>query len=283
MKKSIVIAGVISCMLASSLSALAWYRIPGVNCPYDEGAFYSPDIPDYADSPSIFGEAYLAAHGMEVYDPKRHEQSKIYGKHLADMLEQLKEILQLDILNSKDLSLEALLRTSSSVNTVNTSTESLNSNGLIERTRNKNLFREGNRSNYQAYSKAEQLQALADAYRQVADDCKANMADLEARSEAINEALEHSASAEGYMQAVQAASQLQAIREAEKLRFNSILNDYLALLYLEQMKEEDENRLAKIHKPKYRVADPYNITEADEIMYPELRALRENRSHFVDF
>lgn len=278
-KKTLVVLGV--AMLIGTISAAAWDRIPGVNCPYDESAFYSPTTPDYADSPSIYGESYLAAHGMDVYDPKRHEESKKYGKDLADILNLIKHGTLLKELNHLSLGNNEQQRNQQAIFATDDVTKHLFSEGLIDRVQQKKIFRDGTISNYQPDSlKKEQLQLLSRAYMEIAQDAKTNLDDLQLRTAALDEAVRNSVNAQGYMQAEQAKNQINALREAEELRYNALLNDYMNLMFLEELKAEDEDNRRFVNRPVYRMADPYNITDIDKVLYPKIE---REKAHFVDF
>lgn len=281
-KKKLVVALTICMLFVCSVTVFA-RLIRGVDYPNDESTFYDPDVVDYADSPSVFGIRYLMAHGtgVGVYDKKRHEESIKYGKNLLDMLDMIKQITGMKELSTISLGADSLSRGKENIDDITDVTMNLNSSKIIENIQGKKIFRDGSISNYQLESiKEEQLEALVQAYAAIAEDAKMNLEDLEMRTAALNEAVEKSANAQGYMQAVQARNEINALREAEEMRYNAILNDYLNLLYLEGLKEEDEENRRVANAPRFRVADPYNITETDKKLYPNVE---REKSHFVDF
>ncbi|WP_407396689.1 hypothetical protein [Anaerovibrio sp.] len=279
-KKIVFIVFTICLLLICTMSAFA-RLIPGVDYPFDEAAFYSADTPDYADSPSVFGIRYLTSHAMDVYDPKRHQESIKYGNDFRNMLEILKQITGLKELNTLPFGFGSLSQGKENIEDITDATMNLNSSKVIGNIQGKKIFRDGSISNFQPESlKKEQLEALAQAYAAIAEDAKKNLEDLEMRTAALDEAVERSANAQGYMQAVQARNEINALREAEEMRYNAILNDYLNLLYLEGLKEEDEENRRVANAPRFRVADPYNITETDKKLYPNVE---REKSHFVDF
>lgn len=281
MKRKVSFILTICILFLGTLTAFGWERIPGVNCPYDEAAFWSSDTPDYADSPSIYGERYLMEHATEVYDPKRHSEQIKTNSSLSSILDMVKQITGLKELNILSFGSDSLAKNKNDIENINKNTQNLNSAQVISDIQGKKIFRDGSISNYQLDTlKKEQLEALVAAYAAIAEDAQKNLEDLEMRTAALNEAIENSVNAQGYMQAVQARNEINALKEAEELRYNALLNDYMNLLYLEGLKEEDEDNRRTANKPRYRVADPYNLTETDKLLYPN--AVRE-KSHFVDF
>ena len=275
-RKKVIIVGTVLFLLGGMMSAFG--GIPGITEPYNPPAFYSPTVPDYEDSPSVFGTRYLISHSQEVYDPKRHSESVKYGKNLMDILEMVKEVTGLKVRNTTPLGNHG----QENIEKIIVDTNNMNSLEIISKIQGKKIFRDGSTvSNFQAPDiKKEQLEALAQAYAAVAQDAKMNMTDLEYRMAALDEAVKKSADGAGYLQAVQSKNEINSLREAEELRYNALLNDYLNLLYLESIKEQDEEIRRMANNPRFRVADQYNLTEADKILYPN--AVRE-KSTFIDF
>ncbi len=106
-KKGVALVLVGGFLLGASTVAMARI-IPGVDEPFNPGAYYSPTTPDPEDSPSTFFYRDLGWNGGQVYDPTREKYKKEKVKNWQDILNIMLQKLDLNTINLRMLSSDNL-------------------------------------------------------------------------------------------------------------------------------------------------------------------------------
>lgn len=101
-KKAVAIVLMGGFLLGASTVAMARI-IPGVDEPFNPGAYYSPTTPDPADSPSTYFYRDLGWNGGQVYDPTREKHKIEKVKNWQDILDIMLQKLDLNNLNIRML------------------------------------------------------------------------------------------------------------------------------------------------------------------------------------
>lgn len=256
--------------------------IPGVDRPFDPGAYYSSTEISYRDSPSPFFFRDLAANGGTVLDTMRKAKSVLFSGDFTNLASIFTSKTRNDEINTSPFSADVLKKTSMNVSAIqgNTSKIAQSSNSL--EIREGELFRRPDRydESTNSYDEKAQLSWLEKTYSSFVQAAKDSLADSARQGEALNTIMENAYNANGDLQASQASAELDAFNQAMNARRNNLLANYAALKAAHNMKQEDEELrgIREIDKVSTRISDPYKPTAEDEKVFT-----RPSAPGFKDF
>ena len=244
--------------------------IPGVDEPFDPGAYYSETAISYADSaPSTFALRELSK--GTVYDKTRHEKSIPYTKDFMDWLDAVIARTGIMERNTKPQDKSIQQKTTADIQAVRQDAASLYRGGEYESLMKKHLFRSTNdySEDESAYSKDAQHKALEEKYIHLAKAAEDAVKNTDADEAAYAQIMENVKNAQGEMEIEQAAAQLAALQEAELAKRNALLSNLAELRAIQKQIEMDEH-LASVRateNAKLRVEDPYRDASRPDQAY----------------
>ncbi len=244
--------------------------IPGVDEPYDPGAYYSETAISYADSaPSVFALRELSK--GTVYDKTRHVKSILFKDDFMSWLDTLIARTGIMERNIKPQDKAVQQQTAADIQAVRQDAASLYRGGEYETLMRRQLFRSTN--NYSkdesAYSKDVQHKALEEKYSTFAKAAEDAVKNTEADEVAYAQIMENVKNAQGEVEIEQAEAQLAALQEAELAKRNVLLSNLAELRAIQKQIEMDEHLAAirATENAKLRVEDPYRETSRPDQAY----------------
>lgn len=121
--------------------------IPGVDVPYDPGAYYSATAISYADSaPSTFALRELSK--GSVYDKTRHDKSILFGSDFKSWLEAMIERTGIMERNTKPQDKAVQAMTTAEIKAVRQEASDLYHGDEYQKLMNSQLFRSTNQQSY---------------------------------------------------------------------------------------------------------------------------------------
>lgn len=236
-------------------------QIPGVDKPYNEGAYYDPTVVDEADSPSVFALRDIAANGGTVYDYTREVKSIIFGNYFKDLVNITGIKLDNSLINATKLSADSLENMQNRLDTMNNTTANIINNVNLDNQH----FRQINTDEFEAYAGKiydykEQSLFLSEHYKAMAEKAGENLDSQMEDMDAIATAINLSNNAIGEMQAGQSRNNLEAINAAVYNRRNVLMANMANIMALRQLQELDEKyREGEISdQTRMGVVNPYN-------------------------
>jgi len=253
--------------------------IPGVDEPFDPGAYYSSTAISYADSPSTFFYRDLAGGGNIVHDPDRKDRnvlSEAQFKQIFDALKKLLKYKELDLLpfaaSMKDKIAGAQNQTqklgqsksvADSVDQAFGNPQSTNAE-LADRTAVK------------------QISYLNEVYRAATDSASKSLQNGQMRQNLIQETVARASDPEGAMQAQQAKNELHSLRHEELLERNMLLGNLTSLIAAKQKADLDreirENRARFDGIQQIQFSDPYHLDAYESRIFKKPKPIG-----FLDF
>lgn len=244
--------------------------IPGVDEPFDPGAYYSETAISYADSPSTFTMRDLAGNGWQVKDVTRGIKNALSEVQTYTQAVSEAQRLQNKILDMTGLSAETSSRIRGQIQQFFTTTETINQSGGIDNTYDQSLFRttETVGDPTKKFNIKNQQLWLNDFYKNSFTAARANVADTSARATAIEDIIDTSNSAVGRLAAEEANTAALAMQSAEIARRNALLTNYAAVEAAHDMSERDHALQAAQetrNNMTFRVANPYEPATTDQV------------------
>ena len=250
--------------------------IPGVDVPYDPGAYYSATAISYADSaPSVFALRELSK--GTVYDKTRHEKSILFGGDFKSWLEAMIERTGIMERNTKPQDKMIQVMTAAEIQSVRQEASDLYHGDEYQKLMNSQLFRSTNEYGKaeSSYSKEEQYKELEKRYLSLAQAAEDAVKNHEADIAAYNQIMENVGGAKGEMEMDQAAAQLDALTTAETSKRNALLADLAAARAIQRRAELDEHLAAvrQTEAAKLRIEDPYREVSRPDQAYDRPEAI----------
>ena len=247
------------------------HPIPGIDIPFNPGAYYSPTALDYADSPSTFALRDLARNGGTVFDYARNIKNVLTTKNVIEWLKLAAQKTGLDILNSTKLPPGRMDKTGIDIFAMNATADKNNQSSTVSDLINGTLFRTSTRYDEYAndYDTQEQQQALEDTYTSIAQSAQEILRSSDTQMETYQRILEDAANAPGEMQVQQAQVEAEAFQQAQTAQRNALLSNLATLKAMEsreKMNEELEyTRL--VDDAQLQIQDPYHRSALEQKQY----------------
>ena len=244
--------------------AVAFARVvPGVDEPFNPGAYYSPTEISWADSPSTFALRDLAGAGGSVYDYSRHIKSILFEGKFESILEVDKAKTANDEINSKPFDASVFAETRGELDKIGKGTEKITTKVDIGES-NTNL-RQGSVDEWEdynndAYDKAAKQIWLDQTYMTVANKAKLYLDEQVTSQNAANTILAHTDEAEGKLQMIQAQNELKALLAYEFAQSNALdanMANMQAAFHTDNYDESIEAAY-KLYMTDMQVSDPYD-------------------------
>ena len=237
--------------------------IPGVDRPYDPGAYYSPDVVSVADSPSTFTMRDLASPGGSVYDHQRHENSIPFKNDFVNIVQSYINRTLFKKQNSTPLSADKINEVNEVINIKQDDIIEIYRNNAAKAIENSKAFRSSDDYTEREYSKQEQAKIVEEQYRLIASDIQKITTSNHKEDQALRNILNNTTNTMGKLEADQLILQIQALQEAENAKKSALLAKLIQIRNMEQRIERDErikaNRQAE--DSKLYIVDPYNKEE----------------------
>ena len=241
--------------------AVAFARVvPGVDEPFNPGAYYSMTDISWADSPSTFALDDLAASGGSVYDYTRHIKSILFGEKFESILGVEKNKTAIDELNTKPFDQGIFAETRSELDRHKKAMSKITSN--VEKNAN---LRQGLSDGWEdydnnAYDRAAKQVWLDQTYMNVADKVKLSLDEMDESLSAANTILAHTDEAEGELQLLQAQNELKTLLAYELARRNALDANMAQMqaAYHANNYDESVESAYLLDQTSMSVADPYD-------------------------
>ena len=265
--------------------AVAFARVvPGVDEPFNPGAYYSLTDISWADSPSTFALRDLAGAGGDVYDYTRHIKSILFGEKFESILGVEKNKTAIDELNTKPFDQSVFNETSRELDKHRETTAKMTLN--VEK--NVNL-RQGLSDGWEdydnnSYDRAAKQIWLDQTYMSVAEKAKLSLDEMDESFSAANAILAHTDEAEGQLQLLQAQNELKTLLAYELARSN-ILDANMAQMqaaYHESGYDEAVESAYLLDQTTMSIADPYD-EKNDKLLREKYEYTRPNAPGMPDF
>jgi len=237
--------------------------VPGVDEPFNPGAYYSPTEISWEDSPSTFALRDLAGAGGSVYDYTRHIKSILFEGKFESILEVDKAKTANDEINSKPFDSSVFAETRQELEKVRQGTEKISTKidiGESNATLRQDIPDDWEGYENTAYDKSAKQIWLDQTYRNVAEKAKLSLDEMETSINAANTILAHTNQAEGEMQLLQAQNELKALLAYELARRNALdanMANMQAAFHADNYDESIEAAY-KLYMTDMQVSDPYD-------------------------
>lgn len=278
MKKLWISAVVFGGLVAGA--GFAYARIiPGVDEPFDPGAYYSSTAISYADSPSTFFYRDLAGGGNIVHDPDRKDRnvlSEAQFKQIFDALKKLLKYKELDLLpfaaSMKD-----------KIAGAQNQTQKLGQSKSVAESVDQAF---GNPQSTNAeladMTPKKQIDYLNEVYKATTDSASKSLQNAQVRQKLILETVERSASPEGAMQVQQVKNELSSLVHEELMERNMLLGNLMSLIAAKQQADLDreirENRVKFDGIQQMQFSDPYHLDAYESRVFEKPKPIG-----FLDF
>lgn len=267
--------------ISTGLCVAFAYAIPGIDKPFNPGAYYDPYAIDYEDSPSVFTLKDLAGSGYQVKDVPRKEKSVLFSDDFASVAEIFTSKTLHQILDQAGLLSAAQNDFAEKAASISDATNHLSISTDISAADKQSLFMTMNCDPAKTYDETAQAKYLENLYKEGLDAANQNISDTNTRMEAIHSVLQNSALAPGEVAARQADEEATDMYGRELARHNALLANYNAIEAAHAQKEEDKNIKETIHNQKTLtmiISDPYHPTSNESKLYT-----RPDPPGFYDF
>lgn len=253
--------------------------IPGVDEPFDPGAYYSSTAISYADSPSTFFYRDLAGGGNIVHDPDRKDRnvlSEAQFKQIFDALKKLLKYKELDLLpfaaSMKD-----------KIAGAQNQTQKLGQSKSVAESVDQAF---GNPQSTNAeladMTPKKQIDYLNEVYKATTDSASKSLQNAQVRQKLILETVERSASPEGAMQVQQVKNELSSLVHEELMERNMLLGNLTSLIAAKQQADLDreirENRAKFDGIQQMQFSDPYHLDAYESRVFEKPKPIG-----FLDF
>lgn len=253
--------------------------IPGVDRPFNPGAYYSSTAISYADSPSTFFYRDLAGGGNIVHDPDRKDRNVLSEAQFKEIFDALKELLKyknMDLLPFAN-SLKDLIAGAQDA------TQKLGHSKTVADTIDKAF---GNPQSTDAeladMTPKKQIDYLNEVYKAATDSASKSLQNAQVRQKLILETVERSASPEGAMQVQQAKNELSSLVHEELMERNMLLGNMTSLIAAKQQADLDreirENRAKFDGIQQMQFSDPYHLDAYESRVFEKPKPIG-----FLDF
>ena len=270
-KKRIVI---ISCGFVLLGSSFVYaFSIPGVTRPFDPAAYYSETEISYRDSTyTPFTMRDLARNGFRVKDVLRGKKNILSDiKTYTDFINAVKDY-EKQIIDITGLPADQSNKLLTSLMSTFSITDTNNQSEVIPDIDAQDIFQTsstvGNPT--KSFDRKTQIVWLDQMYQKILASIKENMADSSQQTDALIEANNASANAEGNLAATQANTEVGGILTESILRRNALLANYTAINTAHNMAEKAE-QLQSAEDMKNGmtmiITDPYKPTQQEIKQY----------------
>ncbi len=250
--------------------SLAYAKIiPGVDEPFNPSAYYSSTEISYADSPSTFFYRDLSRGGNIVYDPERHKKSILSCLKYDELLKTLRELFQK---NEEDKTPFGNDGIKVGLQEAQQQTASLNlAKSITDKAEKVFPNKDLNDSEFTNRSLDKQMEFLNDVYKQVSINAQKSVQNSVERQKLLEEGMKRSSTAQGSLQAEQAASDVQALIQEEYAERNMILGNIAAMDAVTQRykltKEMVDTRNRMDIISQFGFSDPYHYDAYEKRHY----------------
>ncbi len=243
--------------------------IPGVDVPYDPGAYYSSTAISYADSPSTFFYRDLSSGGNIVYDPERHQKNILSCIKHDEILKMVKDLFKKREEDKTPFGNDGI---KSGLQEAQQKTASLNMAKSIKEGADKVFSNEKlSEEEYALRTRYKQIEYLNDVYRQIAENSQKSLQNSLERQQLLEDAMQRSATAQGSLQAEQARADIEALKQEELAERNMLLENITAMdAVTQQYKVDQEIRNARNvmdAKSQFSFSDPYHMDDYEKKHY----------------
>jgi len=241
--------------------AVAFARVvPGVDEPFNPGAYYSLTDISWADSPSTFALRDLAGAGGDVYDYTRHIKSILFGEKFESIWGVEKNKTAIDELNTTPFDQTVFTETNRELEKHKQATAKM----VLSVEKNANL-RQGLSDGWEdydnnAYDRAAKQIWLDQTYMNVADKAKLSLDEMDESLSAADKILAHTNEAEGELQLLQAQNELKTLLAYELVRRNALDANMAQMqaAYHANNYDESVESAYLLDQTSMSVADPYD-------------------------
>lgn len=237
--------------------------IPGVDRPYNPGAYYSQTEVSYADSPSTFALRDLAKQGGSVYDYKRHQESIPSLDDFINVLQTYVEKTLLKEKNTTPLSSNSLNMVSRSINIKQDDVISIYKENTAKVIEESKAFRSSDDYSQRTYDTRQQSKIIEDQYRKIAQEIQKLNNQSSQEAAALESIINNAQSADGRLETEQLIVQINALQEAENARKTALMAKLIQIQNMEQRINRDENIKGnrEAEHNRIHIVDPYNPEE----------------------
>lgn len=218
------------------------HPIPGIDIPYNPGAYYSPTALDYEDSPSTFALRDLAANGGNVFDYARYIKDTLTTKNVIKSLKIAIQKTGIDILNLTPFSKGNLEKTGEDVYKMNALAVDNTLTDDVAKLLAGNTFRSADDlydDDTHPFDSKTQHETVQQTTTDMIQASQNFIASRDEQDQTYQRIMEDVTNAAGEIQVEQAQAEAEAFAQTQQAQRDALLGNFVSLKELKRRIEED--------------------------------------------